>query len=175
MRRIMTKPLAELPEKTVSELRELEGDALYTKIRTLRDNGWTLRSIAAPLNVSRTTVQNWTVKAQQALEEAPETVETPSEANEPTPSLFSYGSNVRPFKIPKDIPPKDIKVMQDLRERSKGKTRWTPENSDAAIASRELDKYISKYAQRKVPLQTIARHLGVTRRAVAQRIEKFEV
>lgn len=168
----MTKPLAELPNETVKELQEFketDTEKLREKIRALRGKGWTLRSIATALNVSRTTIQNWDKKAT-----ATDTDKLTDDAL-PTPSLFSYGSNVFPFKIPKDIPPKDIKVMQELREAAKNKTRWSDQNSKETKASQELDKYILKYSQRKVPLQTIAKHLSVTRRAVAQRIEKLEV
>lgn len=161
----MTKELATLPEEVVTQLKDLREAQDYTALHdftaTLRKQGWPLRAIATPLGVSRSAVRNWEVAG---------TAEQKTDV--PSPPKTVHGSKTRKVKIPRDVPQSDRDRLRSLAETARSRTRWSNANSPEYRASEELDSLVAKYAARKVPLATIARHMGVTRRAVAQRLEK---
>lgn len=166
----MTKQLAELPTSAVAELKELRGNdsqQFHELVFILRKEGWPLRAIAGPLGVSRSAVRNWETKIH-----TPVNRKLPVEYKLP-PSTFGQGHKI--VKIPHDLKEEDRVKIYLLAQEAKKKTRWSEPDSAEYKASQELEDLIVYYIRRKVPVATIARHMGVTRRAVAQRLEKINV
>lgn len=171
----MTKAVAHLPadvSRLLKEFREEENPRnFYSYLSALRAKGWPLRAIAEPLNVSRAAVLSWSKQA------ALTNIDTAMERNYPVPDL-PMDTHAQPYtakKITPDIPKKDLPELIQLHRQAKKVTRWTPEEHPNRQAARILEERILFYTnQRKVPVASIARHLGVTRRAIAQRIEKHE-
>lgn len=172
----MTKAVAHLPADASRRLQELRAEEqegrFYAYLLELREAGWPLRAIAEPLGVSRAAVMGWQRKA-----EAAHLTITIAGHNPLVPAL-PLASHSQPYyakKITPDIPKKDRPELIQLHRQAKKVTRWTPEEHPSRQAAKELEERILFYAnQRKVPVASIAKHLGVTRRAIAQRIEKHE-
>lgn len=176
----MTKAVAHLPADAAHKLQELKKEAdeyptsgkFYAYLLDLRDAGWPLRAIAEPLNVSRAAVMSWQKKA-NALHLTRDF--NPNRTDIPALPMTAHAQPYQAKKIVPDIPKKDLPELIQLHRQAKKVTRWTPEDHPNRIASRKLEERILFYTnQRKVPVASIANHLGVTRRAIAQRIEKHD-
>lgn len=169
----MTKSLAVLPEDTAQDLREAKENnqkLFLGMVYQLAEAGWPHRAIAEPFGVSRASAGNWLSKATQDI-----SVLDLSYAKIPSVPVTTHGQSYKPKRIKPDVPQKDIDLMRDLAEQAKQVTRWTPPNSPLRVATAKLEEKLVYYTQtRKVPVAVIARHLGVTRRAIAQRIEKYK-
>lgn len=168
----MTKAVAHLPAdaaRLLQEFKDTSRNDFYSYLVALREKGWPLRALAEPLGVSRAAVLSW--------EKETTTMTLTDMSRYPLPEL-PLDSHAQPFypkKIVPDIPKKDVPELIQLQKQAKKVTRWTPEGHPTKLAAKELEEKILFYAnQRKVPVASIARHLGVTRRAIAQRIEKHE-
>lgn len=172
----MTKAVAQLPADAAHKLQELKklDDTHDTQFAVyllqLRFAGWPLRAIAEPLGVSRAAVMAWEKKANAmhlTLDLDPKKV--------PALPMTAHAQPYTAKKIVPDIPKKDLPELIQLHRQAKKVTRWTPAEHPARQAAAQLEERILFYAnQRKVPVASIAKHLGVTRRAIAQRIEKHE-
>jgi hypothetical protein len=169
----MTKSLAVLPEDTAQDLREAKENnpkQFYGMVYQLAEAGWPHRAIAEPFGVSRASAGNWLSKASQDTSELDLSYD-----KIPSVPVTTHGQNYRPKKIKPDVPQKDIELLRDLAAQAKQVTRWTAPNSPLRAASEKLEEKLVYYVEtRKVPVAVIARHLGVTRRAIAQRIEKHK-
>lgn len=169
----MTKAVAHLPADAARLLQEFKSTSrnhFYSYLIALREKGWPLRAIAEPLSVSRAAVLSWE-------KEAREMTITDLSHSYPIPELpmDSHAQPYYPKKITPDIPKKDRPKLIQLHRQAKKVTRWTPTDHPDRLAAKELEDRILFYAnQRKVPVASIAKHLGVTRRAIAQRIEKHD-
>lgn len=172
----MTKQLAILPEDTVKELKSLRESGprpqFLANVYYLRKEGWPLRSIASPLGVSRSAVRNWDLEGKELV--TVHNITTIMKAHAPLP-VTAHGTKTKVVKIPHDLNPTDRERIRTLAEVARNRTRWSEPNSKESKASDELEELIAKAVRRKVPVATIAKHMGVTRRAVAQRIEKIGV
>lgn len=171
----MANTTPNLPPETVQRLNAAKTDttdktALYSLVADLTDAEWPLRSIAQALGVSRTTAHNYSRRGTSARPEG----YTPP-ADTPTKPIDTYGAGLRAKRIPLDVPPAELPRLKELYESARKKTRWSNQNSPEVKDSTELGELLLKYRRRKIPLATIAKHLGVTRRALAQRIENFDV
>lgn len=171
----MTKSLASLPDDISQILQNAkeqneDKDLFLSLVARLRELGWPLRAIAEPFQVSRTTAKNWETSAKKV------TLKPSSELPQlPAVPVISYGQEYRPQKIKPDITQKDLILMKNLAKSAKKVTRWSEPNSSERNASKQLEEKILYYVdQRKVNISVIARHLGVTRRSVSQRIEKYK-
>lgn len=168
----MPKVPAKLPTETASKLiktKEKDEVLFLSFILTLRAENWPLRAIAEPFNVSRTAAMKWEARAKEHPE-----VEINPDLLLLTPE-DSRGSGVRRKRIVPNVPKADLKKMKELAAQAKGVTRWTPNTHPAKIAAIHLEKMILHYTQeRKVPVAHVAKHLNVTPRAIAQRIEKYK-
>mgnify|MGYP001608982921 CR=1 FL=1 len=172
----MTKAVAHLPADAARHLQELKAEEqegrFHAYLLELREAGWPLRAIAEPLNVSRAAVMSWQRKAEA------EHLTRNITGRNPLVPVLPLSAHAQPYyakKITPDIPKKDLPELLQLHRQAKKVTRWTSEDNEYRQAARQLEERILFYAnQRKGPVASIAKHLGVTRRAIAQRIEKHD-
>lgn len=156
--------LPEATKRLISELEDYQEQTDY--LCALAAEGWPVRVLTDATGLSRSAIH-------RRLRSENSTTGTPHPVPKFNHKLF--GPGVKSKALTLNIPPADREKMHDLHQKAKNRTRWSEPTSEENIASQELDHMIRKYVQRKVSLTTIAKHIGVTRRAVAQRIEKFDV
>lgn len=159
-----------LPEATKRLLLEQTNHSKQTEyICALAAEGWPVRVLSDATGLSKAAIHRKINKKENTADAAK------SDLPVPPFNHMLYAPGVHGKILTRNITPDDRQRMKDLHEEAKKRTRWSTPTSKENIASEELDQLVLKYAQRKVSLTTIAKHLGVTRRAVAQRIEKFDV
>jgi hypothetical protein len=137
----------------------------------LREKKWPYRAIGDVFGVTRAAVRSWYIQAARD----PFNFARAEVMVEHVPDLppTSRGSLARPKRLVADVPADDQKKIQDLTAQARVVKRWTPANSPARQAAQELEELLHFYAsKRHVPISRLATYAGVTRRAVAQRIEK---
>lgn len=156
-----------LPEATKRLLQETNTQEQTELICALAAEGWPVRVLSDATGLSKATIHRRISGNKN---------QTPS-SKHPVPPFNHklYGHGVRAKKIVRNLTQADRAKIHDLQQQAKTKTRWSTPTSKENLASEELDRLVLKYVQRKVSLTVIAKHMGVTRRAVAQRIEKFDV
>lgn len=137
----------------------------------LREKRWPYRSIGDVFGVSRVAAQAWykrALKNEVAVEKAKDL-----ETQVPLLAIDVRGSQIKVVKLIPDVPPAERERLKTLTEQAREVGRWTPPYAPSRKAAEELEELIYFYAvKRKIPAATIARHAGVTRRAVVQRLEK---
>lgn len=159
-----------LPEDLVDELNDARDEddrtELFALVRALKDAGWTFGDIATPLGVTRSAVNQWH-KAALRKDIAPATL---PDAHLPVQDPVGIPKRIKP-----DVPPKDRNRLRDLTISARKNTRWSKPNSPERRASEELIRLLDLHInQRKVSVAAVARHAGVTRRAIMQRLERLE-
>lgn len=165
--------LVHLPQETVTELKALQQsdrEKMCGLVADLNDAQWPLRTIAQALGVSRTSALSY---ARQGRTQR-STGHTPAQTTPHVP-IDAPGSGVKPARIHLNIPPNQREEFRNLYDLAKTKTRWSNANSPEYKAATQFNDKLLTYKRRRIPLATIAKHLGVTRRALAQRIENLEV
>lgn len=168
------KKNADLPEDAANLLRELRAEdrnEFHAFLLALREKRWPYRAIGDVFGVTRAAVKSWCVQAAKD----PFNYTRAEVMLQHVPALppTTRGSLAKPRRLVADVPSDDQQRIFDLTAQARVVKRWTPENSPARDAARELEKLLHFYAkERKVPIARLARYAGVTRRAVAQRIEK---
>lgn len=155
--------LPKLHESTVRKLKELRATdtaAFYLMVKSLRENKWPLRAIATPLGVSRSAVADWETKASE---------------NAPLPEaeeMTKVAKSLRPLYQKVDIPEDSAKTMYSLAREASKVRRYTDYASPSRLAARELETLLHFYKDQGASLSDLADVCGVTRRAIAQRLEK---
>jgi len=171
----MTKPLAQLPQETVDTLLDLKTNnrtEFLLFVLNLRAANWPLRAIAEPFGVSRAAASLWVKQGQKLQSDG---VAATLQLTVPPIPVTTYGQKYKPVKVTPNVKKSDVEYMRNLFSEAKKVTRWSDPSSPEKIAASKLEELILYYTQqRKVPVATIANHLGVTRRAIAQRIEKYK-
>lgn len=152
---VQTLPAAE--GERLLELRTSSRTEFLRRVTALWHAGWPMRAIGAPLNSGRSTVRAWILAAEH-LDYDDVEVERP---------MKQHVVRLRP-----DVPRAELLSLQELARRARGVNRWLPAEADARHASTELDARLNHYVQRGVTVQTLANRLGVTRRAIAARLER---
>lgn len=169
------KTNAALPESEKQRLLELRNNpdqrGLRERVVALRYAGWPLRAIGEAVNVSRMSVHVW----QSMVEENPDAVKRVEQIKDvPTLPMDARGSGVTVRKINIDVPQTDRERLKQLANKAKTVRRWSAEDSEERKASDELDKLVIKYVEKRgVKPMTVARHAGVTRRAIMARLERI--
>lgn len=169
------KTNAELPESEKQRLLELRVNTDQRGLReravALRNAGWPLRAIGEAVGVSRMSVHVW----QSAVQENPDALKRVSQIHDvPNLPLTARGSGVTVKKMRIDVPPHDRERLAELAQQAKTVRRWSTPESSERKASDELDKLVVKYIEnRGVAPMTVARHAGVTRRAIMARLERI--
>lgn len=158
--------MTHLPETTLEQLirfRETDTDLFYAKIRGLRENKWSLRKIANDLGVSPSGVAIWERKAAYASTE-----------DLPIAPQRDPAASQKPKKIKVEITDSDRQRIAELSPKASEVRRFTPHNHPSRKAAEELEQILYSNKQRGVSLQDLAKAAGRTRRAIAQRLEKFD-
>lgn len=167
------KTHAVLPKDEADRLRQLREDKnyeeLYLRTLALREAKWPLRAIADELGVSRMAVKNWEDSAKKRnLADKLSTVTVPELP------LDAVGSEGRPVRKPIDVPTDERETLRILAQSAKKVRRWTPLNAQERQDAAKLDELLVKHFEaRGVQPMIIARHAGVTRRAVVARLERY--
>jgi len=155
-----------LPEKTASELvalRESDTDLFYVAIKALTNEKWSLRAIAEAIGVSFTSVQKWKTLADP--EHYAVTIDIPE-----VPQKLKASSS-RPSKPEVSISTSDQNRIQELIPQAAMVRGRTPQDSPYREAARELEDLLFKYKEQDVSYKTLSELAGVSRRAIAQRLE----
>lgn len=156
-------PIA-FPSEEADRLRALreKGDLpqLRSRIKALRDAGWTLRSIGNAIESPHTTVKMWQVTADPDVKVDPEV---------PTPPRRRRETVVR---LRPDIPSGEVEELRRLAASARTVRGWTPSDAQSRKDAAELERRLEIYVARHVPVKRIANHLELTYRAVAARLER---
>lgn len=156
----------ELPADIKARLQSARSDDIehfYSLIQGLRLKGWPLRTIAAALGVSHSGVATWARR--EDVEPAEDLPVAPKKA--PAPRKETKAKVV--------IPEPDASRIRELAEKASGVRRFTPMNSPARAAASELEELLFRYQDKGATLTTMSNAAGVTRRAIAQRLEKRDL
>lgn len=157
--------LPELSASTVRKLNELRAqedkEDFYLHIASLRRNSWPLRAIADPLGVSRSIVNIWETKI-DPLAPLPPVESLPKQISE----------QVKPIYSKYDLSPEDAQTLWDLAREASKVRRYTDQDSPSREAARELEDLLHFHKEKGASLNTLKNACGVSRRAIAQRLEK---
>lgn len=157
--------LPELSASTVQQLSALRSkedkEDFYLHVASLRKNSWPLRAIAEPLGVSRSIVNIWETKI-DPLAEMPET--------EPLPQQIS--EQVKPIYSKYELTEEQSQTLWDLAREASKVRRYTDPDAPSRESARELEKLLHMHKDNGASLNTLKNACGVSRRAIAQRLEK---
>ena len=141
----------------------------YTYVLALRQAGWPLRSISEPLGVSRVAASNWEKRAS----EDPSKILAAGGVSAPQIPLEAKGQSIRRIRISAKPTPEITASLRSLSELASKNTRWSRLDSPERLASRELDRLVTRLVRDVgISASEVARTVGVTRRAIMQRIER---
>ena len=161
--------LTDLPVDVLEELKyarqEKDNTRFLSLIRGVKDAGWTFSEIAKPFDVSRSAANQWHKTALKRDVEPADIADKPIRVKDPTGIAR---------KIIPDVPRAEREHVREVAELARKNTRWSRNDSPERLAVSEYEDLIVKHViQRKVPVSSFARHAGVTRRAIMQRVEKL--
>lgn len=166
----MTTKDASLPQlsaETVTRLKTLRAQddkqEFYALVVSLRHNKWPLRAIAVPLGVSRSIVNIWESKLK---------TETPVPASEDLPHAIS--EQVRPIYMRYTLSEEDSVELYVLAREAAKVRRFTDPDSPSREAAKRLEELLHHHKDLGASLNTLKVACGVSRRAIAQRLEKRE-
>lgn len=156
--------------------------ALRYRTRQLREAGWTLASIGAPLGAPRSTVRSWE-NHPDAATFRPEFSNHPPLPTPPgirpapfmsPPSAHTHTPKQKPRvrALPVDVPEDDQRRIAQLAPLARRVRGGTPPSSPYRQARHELNELLAHYADRNVPVQRLAELAGVTYRAMKVRLEE---
>lgn len=152
-----------LPENTAQELitlRQSDIEEFYAFIKGLTDAGWSLRSIGEAIGTSFTSIQKWkNMAAQETTHEIPE-----------VPQRFKASSS-KPVKPEVHISSSDQERILELIPQAAMVRGRTPKDSPYRAAAIELEDLLFKYKEQDVSYKRLSELAGVSRRAIAQRLE----
>lgn len=152
-----------LPEEEAQYLRELKGVPLKMRARRLYEAGWTLSSIGAPINRSRSTIRFW-------VNNVPELTAT---TDRPLPSPIDK-SYKRKRPISPGISPDELNRIAYLAPIARTYRAKFPKSHPATQANEELTTLSKRLHKAGVPIQEVADAAGVTYRAMYRRIHSNE-
>jgi hypothetical protein len=159
-----------LPEVEVAKLRDLRSTdtkQFRARVRDLRDCGWTLAAISEPFDTGRSTARAWELAAP-----APAEVKPAKDVPTSPARLRSEKGATRVRKLRADIPASERAEFKRLAESARGIRGWTPPGSQTRKDAEKFETLLEEYVARGVPVKRLARHAGVTYRAIAARLER---
>lgn len=143
---------------------------LRRRVAALRQHGWTLRAIGAPLHANRATVRSWeTHPDAQSASSSPSSPPLPAPPNLRPAPLATTPLRIR--ALTPDVPLADQARIRNLAPLARKVRGGTPPSSPASQAKQQLDELVSSYASRGVPIQRLAELAGVSYRAMSVRID----
>jgi hypothetical protein len=155
-----------LPISEISLLSSLTEDSLYTRIRDLYNEGWTLQSIGNAFNPPRprSTVRSWVLR-EHNYEPLLAPIVKPKIKTQPK----GYVSR-RP-KSP-GITPDQLARIKELSPLARRYRSGMLDNAPVAIANTELGQICLDLYAKNVTVRELAAAAGVTYRAMARRLGK---
>lgn len=135
----------------LKSLYETDRDGFIALIKSLRLNNWPLSVLSDMMDLSKTTISRWEKK--KTSSELPETPEYPKN---------------------RSISEEDSRKLYSLAHKASRVRGMTPEKSPYRVAQKELEMLLLDFYHNGVTVSELARHCGVTRRAIYQRLEKYE-
>lgn len=162
-----TTKLPTLPKETADKLVALKGsnpEEFFAFIKALRNEGWPLRAIAEPFEVSRTAVMDWEKKYRPApdLPEVPEL---------PLPEPKDRRKNItKKYTLSEG----EINQLYDLTNLASNVRRYTDKNAPSRLAAEELEKLLLDYSSKGVSRTQLAAYCGVSDSAIKQRLRKYQ-
>jgi IS30 family transposase len=148
----------------LKDLREQDDkQPFYAMIVSLRRNRWPLRAIAEALDVSRSIVNIWETKLEDRTK-VPVSEEVPPTINEQVKPLYSR------YTIDID----EGAELARLTQIAANVRRFTDPHAPARLAAIELEDRLLVHRRAGASLQQLALVCNVSRRAIAQRLEKAE-
>jgi hypothetical protein len=158
------EPLPAKEVETLERLRATDESAFRARVRDLRDVGWTLSAIAEPFNKARSSARAWAMSADE---------KTPRAKDVPTPTRSDPSfAPTRVRKLRPDIPAEERDEFKRLAESARKIRGWTPQGSKERQDAEKFEQLLESYVERGVPVKRLARHAGVTYRAIAARLER---
>lgn len=157
-----------LPDDEVRFLSSLPLGLFHSRLRSLWDAGWSLKSIADSLNPPspKSTVHFWVKNAHIAEQRRSIPAPPPKSLTVSAPIANAPRARSISPKVPEDMK-QHIQELSVLSRRYRAKT--SPD-SPLALANRELTEIALSLYHRGVPAAEIAKAAGVTYRAMARRI-----
>lgn len=138
--------------KTLSGLRESgHTDELICHVKALRSDGWPLSTISEAIGVSKTTISKWSTR----------------EASD-------YPVKVPEYRHPHVLSDFELTNLAILAENASKVRRFTAPQSSARASAMALEVSLLNYRKNGVSITDLARACGVTRRAINQRLEKYD-
>ena len=153
-----------LPIFEVSLLSSLTDDSLYTRIRDLYNEGWTLQSIGNAFNPPRprSTIRSWVLREHEY---------TPLLAPVVKPKIKTGPKGYVSRRIPSPGIPKDtLHRMGELAPLARRYRSGMLENSPISRANDELNKICEELYNNHVTVKELALAAQVTYRAMARRL-----
>lgn len=170
----MSRPTQQLPEGEAAKLvklREAGPNALpklRARVAALRDAGWSLAAVGAPLNANRSTTRMWQTSAK------PEDVaKIVKELGECASAPVRRG-NLKVVRLFPDVPEEERDELVELATLARLVRGHTPEDSPARIAAQKFEAKLRFYKTRGVPVKRLAEIVGITHRAIAARINRAD-
>ncbi len=158
-----------LPIEEVAILTQLQTESLpllRARIRLLREAGWTLAQIGAPLTKTRSTIRLWQLAAlDEHLDVAREQGDVPA-------LVIKKISGVRTVQLYPDVPQARRQELHDLAAKARTVRGWMADADEAREAAHKLEQLLGEYRVLGVPYKRLAGYMGVTHRAVAARLER---
>lgn len=151
--------------KHTQELRAQKNINFFLTIVALHQNGWSLQDIAKIFGVSKSAVANW--EKEGLLHKNQLMPLVPIKEQKSKPLIIKE-------KKPSFVPSTDQQnELFSLCTQASTVSRNTPIDAPSRIAASNLEKLLYKYNKELgVSYGLLAAFMGVTRRAVAQRVEK---
>lgn len=166
---ILTNDLPALSDETIDTLKALrkdDPDKFHALVAALRSRKWPLRAIADGLGVSRSIVAVWEKKGKEFPNPKVEVLAQDMPKDLPR--------KVRPVYSSYKLSEEQQKELRDLTEKASTVRRFTDPNAPSRIAAAELEQLLHKHRDNGASLADLARACKVSRRAVAQRLEKIK-
>lgn len=161
------KTLPQLSETTIDHLERLRAEnptKFYALVASLRSRRWPLRAISDGLGVSRSIVSIWEKKGLDSPDPKVEVLAEDMPAELP--------QKIRPVYSSYTLSEDDKKELFDLAREASTVRRFTDPNAPSRKAASELEGKLHAHRESGASLADLARACGVSRRAVAQRLEK---
>jgi hypothetical protein len=164
----MSRSVVELPAEEKEKLRAIRESndlvALRQRVYALREAQWPLRAIGDPLGAPRSTVRMWEQNADPDLHlpDVPECIRAAKQRGE------------RVVRLRMDVPPEYRDELKKLAVSARHVRGRTPKDSPFRKDADKLDQLIEQFVSRNVPVKRIAGYMGVTPRAVAARLERYQ-
>lgn len=166
----MSGPLSTHFVTNMNLLRSHNTDQFYLNILSLHLSDWSLQEIADSFGVSKSAAANWEKKGKKLSESK---IANDSDVAIPTKEKKTVVSSSKtPKAVPVDLPVPIQQTILKLAQMASKVSRNTPLDAPSRQAAIDLENLLYHYKMKGVSYSKLAAAAGVTRRAIAQRIEK---